>query len=91
MPHNERVTGTLQYERNTRLFINRQDENPDDESEYIYEIPCGTELQGEQNYTVVQWVSYGGQAEVYKVKTLLGTEYIAKVYRQESRINITMI
>lgn len=82
MPHNERVTGTLQYERNTRLFINRQDENPDDESEYIYEIPCGTELQGEQNYTVVQWVSYGGQAEVYKVKTLLGTEYIAKVYRQ---------
>ena len=39
-------------------------------------------LEGKDSYTVIESFSYGGQAEIYKVKSSRGEPYIAKVYRQ---------
>ena len=72
-----RVTSTLQSDiKPNKNYYNH------DEDEYIYDLEIGEEIKGNNdNYTIVESFSYGGQAEIYKVQTVLGRRYIAKIYR----------
>lgn len=72
-----RVTSTLQSDINSN---NKYYNN--DEDEYIYDLEIGEVIEGDNdNYTIIEQFSYGGQAEIYKVQTVLGERYIAKIYR----------
>ena len=72
-----RVTSTLQSDiKPNKNYYNH------DEDEYIYDLEIGEEIKGNNdNYTIVESFSYGGQAEIYKVQTVSGRRYIAKIYR----------
>ena len=71
-----RVTSTLQSDINSRDKYNNY------EDEYIYDLEIGEVIKGNNDdYTISEQFSYGGQAEIYKVQTVLGKKYIAKIYR----------
>ena len=72
-----RMTSTLQDDINSNKNYYNNDEN-----QYIYDLEIGEVIKGNNNdYTIVESFSYGGQAEIYKVQTALGEKYIAKIYR----------
>lgn len=71
-----RVTSTLQSDINSKNKYNNY------EDEYIYDLEIGEVIKGNNDdYTISEQFSYGGQAEIYKVQTVLGKKYIAKIYR----------
>ena len=59
-----RMTSTLQDDINSnKNYYNN------DEDQYIYDLEIGEVIKGNNNdYTIVESFSYGGQAEIYKVQ-----------------------
>lgn len=84
----DRQTGTLPIDGQRQVATSQQeniylkDINDSQKREYIYQLKLGEVINGENDrYTIIEPFSYGGQAELYKVQSVLGKEYIAKIYK----------
>ena len=81
-----RMTSTLQDDINSnKNYYNN------DEDQYIYDLEIGEVIKGNNDYTIVESFSYGGQAEIYKVQTALGENILLKYTELENKIDIQTI